>query len=470
MLIQPGITIVSAGPGSPSLLPLETADLLKQAPRIQLRTARHPLADWLRARSLSFSSFDDLYESSDDFDLLYEEMARRLLAAAEQGPLVYAVPDPAHDTSVDCLMDQASGVPVRVLPGVSPADAYLAAARASFRQSGIRIVSASALAGTAFDPSLTLLITELDTPEQAGDVKILLSDLLEDEMPVFFLQGGPDSLPRCIRIPLYEADRQTSYDHLSALLIPGSGLRDRSRHTLHDLETIMELLRAPGGCPWDGAQTHTSLKPYLVEEAWEAVSAIDDGDTDHLADELGDVLLQIVFHASIGRAFDEFTLTDVISCICRKMIARHPHVFGGAQDMADPMSDLSWEMLKRRETGSKTVNDSLEDVSPGLPSLKYAGKVIKKACQLEGFRRNPVLVSGDIRRLASLLTAADGTVNPEALGKLLLCCAELGRSAGLDPELLLHAETDRFKADFHTRWSEAEKQGKNPESLTFRED
>ena len=195
-------------------------------------------------------------------------------------------------------------------------------------------------------------------------------------------------------------------------------------------------------------QTHDTLKPYLVEEAWEAVNAIDAGDMQHLADELGDVLLQIVFHASIARSYDEFTLTDVTTHICRKMIGRHPHVFGaGHFDTAEQVSDR-WETMKLRETGSKTVGESLEDVSPGLPALKYAIKVQKKAMQLESYRRDPAVIRREITACSEKLLSPDGKLDPEVLGELLLRCTELSHRCGQDAEIILHETVDRFKSAF----------------------
>ena len=468
--MHPSITIVPIGPNSPSLLTLASADLLRTSPRLILRTDHHPVAAWLRAQNLPFTSLDDLYESTEDFDSLYHQMAARLLELCDAGPLVYAVPDPLTDRSVDELFSLCpdASTAIRVLPGVSAADEYLAAARSALRDSGVRVTAASALSSFAYDPSLPLLITELDSSQLAGDVKILLSDLLDDESPVYFLQGRDQGAPTCARLYLYELDRRPSYDHRSAVFLPGAPRADRSRYTLRDLEEIMELLRAPDGCPWDSIQTHDSLKPYLVEEAWEAVSAIDDGDMDHLADELGDVLLQIVFHASIARAFDEFTLTDVTTHISRKMIQRHPHVFGDNRlETATQVSDL-WETIKRRETGSKTVADSLEDVSPGLPSLKYAIKVQKKAMQLPGFRRDPSLIRDEIRDLSARLLT-DDALDTDTLGSLLLRCTELTHRCGQDAEILLHEAVDRYKSAFRAMHSAALSAGKSPETLTFQD-
>jgi tetrapyrrole methylase family protein/MazG family protein len=137
-------------------------------------------------------------------------------------------------------------------------------------------------------------------------------------------------------IPLYQLDNQKHYDHTAAVFLPGVDYLHRARHTFEDLERIVSRLRAPDGCPWDSVQTHRSLTPYMVEEAWEVVNAIEEDDPDHLADELGDVLFQVFIHASIGKSCGEFTLTDILTDICRKMIHRHPAVFDENRRPEDP--------------------------------------------------------------------------------------------------------------------------------------
>ncbi|MBR0391692.1 MAG: nucleoside triphosphate pyrophosphohydrolase [Oscillospiraceae bacterium] len=466
------LTVVSIGPGDPSLLTMQAADTLLHARRLFLRTDHHPVSDWLRDHHRSFESFDALYETSEDFEQLYGNLSSVLMNELLKGPVCYAVPDPVTDMSVEWLyrtVPDAAGC-IRVIPGVSSSEASFCAARADLSGSSFQVAAASSLNNCVYHPDHPLLITELNSPVLAGDVKIWLSGLLDDETQVLFLQATRSGNPAVKRISLYELDRQSVYDHLSAVLIPVLPLESRSRYDLPDLEEIMERLRAPQGCPWDRIQTHESLKPYLVEEAWEAVNAIDAGDMDHLADELGDVLLQIVFHASIGKSFDEFTFTDVVTDICRKMISRHPHVFGNEQiDNPDSVSDR-WETIKRHETGSKTVGESLEDVSPGLPSLKYAIKVWKKAMSLEGFRRDPRLIQQDIQKISGRLLNSDGSLDPRSLGFLLFYCTELSHRSGHDAEILLHETVDRFKASFHRIEKETADQGKNNESLTIRDE
>lgn len=466
------LTIVSIGPGDPSLLTLQTSDILLQARRLFLRTDHHPVAAWLKAHGCTFDSFDKLYESCEDFDQLYESISSVLSQELQYGSVCYAVPDSVTDLSVERLFtDFPDAVNrIRVLPGISSADTFLAAVRSGLKGSSVQVSSASSLENLVYQPDHPLLITELNSSVLAGDVKIWLSDLLDDETPVFFLQAGSSGMPAVYRISLFELDRRPAYNHLSAVLVPACPMESRTRYCLPDLEKIMESLRAPQGCPWDKIQTHDSLKPYLVEEAWEAVNAIDADDMDHLADELGDVLLQIVFHASIGKSFDEFTLTDVITNICQKMIKRHPHVFGNDYiDSPESVSDR-WEVIKRQETGSRTVGESLEDVSPGLPSLKYAIKVWKKAMQLEGFRRETSVIRKDILNYASSLLREDGSLNVDALGYLLFHCTELSHISGQDAEIILHETVDLFKVSFHRLEKDNVFHGKNIESLTFRDE
>ena len=412
-----------------------------------LRTGRHPASEWLTGEGLPFSTLDDLYEKEEDFDRMYRLMAETLWKMAETGPVLYGVPDPLSDASVDQLraLRPSPKDLLRVLPGVSHAACCLSGEHPVPLSGGYRVVPAAAL--DEYDPFSPCLITEIDSPMLAGEVKERLMRLLPDETPVFlFSENKP---PRSL--PLLEVDRQKRYDHLTALLSPAVPSGRRQRFTLRDLEEIMERLRAPDGCPWDRVQTHASLRPYVVEEAWETVAAINEEAPDHLAEELGDLMFQVVFHASISRACGEFDLTDVISCICGKMIRRHPHVFGDGHFESAEAVARNWESIKRAESASRTVAESLEDVSPGLPSLKYAIKVVKKAYQLPEERREPGQVMAEVLELAAGLLDDQGALKEEVLGQLLFRLCELCYCCNADGEILLHETVDRYKQEFREK-------------------
>ena len=156
----------------------------------------------------------------------------------------------------------------------------------------------------------------------------------------------------------------------------------QKRYTFEDLRDIIEQLRSENGCPWDKVQTHESLRADMLEEAYEAVDAIDKGDMDNLKEELGDVLMQVVFHSSIEAQKGGFTMDDVIQGICEKMVYRHPHVFGEISvDTAEQVL-VNWEALKKKEKHMQTQTDVLKSVPDALPALTRAKKVQKKAADV----------------------------------------------------------------------------------------
>ena len=469
------ITVVPLGPGSPDLLTLQAADLLRGGTPVCLRTERHPVSDWLKQQGVSCSSLDSLYENSDDFDAMNEAIVEKLFSMAASGDLLYAVPDPAADQSVSLLVRRADPTrfAVSVLPGVSAVDSCLAACASRTESLPLQSVSALSLNAFSWNPAASLLVTELDSRLLAGEVKLKLGTCLDDLAEVVFLEPSDEILRKPKGIHLCELDRQKRYDQTAALFVPGQDLLHRKRFCFEDLVRIMARLRARDGCPWDQVQTHDSLKPYLVEEAWETVDAIDRDEPDHLADELGDVLLQVVFHAAVGESFDEFNLTDVITHICRKMIVRHPRLFAGAAVLPDQPASVDsvqdWEKIKQMETGSKTVGESLEDVSSSLPSLKYAAKINKKLSQLPAFRQNPAEVAREIKALAASLLDGNHVLDGNAVGKLLIRCMELCRLHDQDGEILLHEAVNRLKTNYQQAEKRILRDGRQPENLTFAE-
>lgn len=213
-----------------------------------------------------------------------------------------------------------------------------------------------------------------------------------------------------------------------------------------DLRKIMELLRAPGGCPWDMAQTHQSIRANMLEEAYEAAEAIDHMDMDNLKEELGDVLLQVVFHARMAEEAEQFTFDDVVDGICKKLVYRHPHVFG-AGDAKDPEGALSaWDAQKRTEKGQKTTGDALDSVARALPALTRASKLQSKAHKV-GFDWRDISSALDklSEELEELKTAVRESSNvEEELGDLLFAAVKVGRFAQVDGEQALQRACEKF--------------------------
>jgi tetrapyrrole methylase family protein/MazG family protein len=218
------------------------------------------------------------------------------------------------------------------------------------------------------------------------------------------------------------------------------------------LVEIMERLRAPGGCPWDREQTHQSIKPYLIEEAYEVAEAIEKNDSDELRTELGDLLLQIVFHSTMAREAGVFTIEDVIGAITDKMVRRHPHVFGDVQvkDAAEVLNN--WSRIKAAERVNSEDRSAIAGVPRGMPALLRAARLGEKASHV-GFdwqRPEEVLekVREELGELDQALASGDRAATEAELGDVLLALTSLARRADLNAEDALARAADRFSHRF----------------------
>lgn len=218
------------------------------------------------------------------------------------------------------------------------------------------------------------------------------------------------------------------------------------RYGMEDLLRVMELLRAPGGCPWDRAQTHQSIRQNMLEEAYETAEAIDRGDMDNLKEELGDVLLQVVFHARMAQEAGCFDFSDVVDGVCKKLVFRHPHVFGETEAGDLEKSLHTWDAQKRAEKGQKTAADALDSVARALPGLTRAAKLQSKAAKA-GFDWKDISPAMDklSEELEEFRRAVEEDSNAEEeLGDLLFAAVKAGRFAGVDGETALQKACEKF--------------------------
>lgn len=222
----------------------------------------------------------------------------------------------------------------------------------------------------------------------------------------------------------------------------------KARYDVNDLRRVVEILRAPGGCPWDREQTHKSIRRDLLEETAELCEAIDENSTEHMREELGDVLLQVMLHSRMEEEQGVFSLDDVADGICRKLILRHPHVFGDTQ-VADSGEVLrNWEDIKRKEKAQDTTAQAMDAVCRTLPGLWRAEKVQKKAAKT-GFDWNSMdeilaKIREETDELQQALDNADEENIREELGDLLFCVVNVARRASMDPEAALHQACDKY--------------------------
>lgn len=352
---MPQLTIVGLGPGAPHSLTIEAKTLLDTADELWLRTRHHPLVDALPA-SLTVRSFDDFYERGDSFQAVYEEIAANVLALASRpGGVVYGVPGSpwVGETTVRLIVEQADmrEVEVRIVQGMSFLEPTIAALTVDALD-GLQIVDATALAGRyfpSFEPDRHTVIAQLYDRYIAADVKLVLLSLLPPDHVVTLVEAAGTRDERLVSLPVSQLDHHDrgAWGLLTSLYVPPY----EEPASLSAFMDIIAHLRSPDGCPWDRAQDHRSLRPYLLEESYETLAALDADDPVALCEELGDLLLQIALHAQIASEGGHFTIADVLKTVSHKMIRRHPHVFGDVDVTdADEVVHL-WDRLKREEKG-----------------------------------------------------------------------------------------------------------------------
>jgi len=287
-----------------------------------------------------------------------------------------------------------------------------------------------------------LLILNL-RPEGAAALRRLLLGRYPAEHPVKAWVGGAVCAFR-----LDELAREQWADYPTSLYLAPAAVSQASGWPLDPLVDVMTRLRAPDGCPWDREQSHQTLRRYLLEEAYEAVEAVDEGDPAHLCEELGDVLLQVVFHAQIAREAGHFDMRTVVNGITAKLIRRHPHVFGDA--VAETAADVTrnWEAIKRAERGNPRPESVLSGVSKGLPALTRAEKVQKRAAKVGFDWADAQGPAAKVREELDEVLAAEPADQEGELGDLLFAVVNLARKLKIDPELALGRASAKFERRF----------------------
>ncbi|MDF2522274.1 MAG: mazG, partial [Clostridia bacterium] len=325
------IVIIGLGSGDYKQLTLSAIEQLKAADVLIMRTEKHPTVDYIRSLDISFTTCDDIYDTQQTFEDTYSMISERVMKSCKEGEtLVYAVPGHplVAEKSVELLLKNAKeGFQVEIIPAVSFIDSILTALRIDPAY-GLKIIDGLSLDVQKPDFNCGNIITQVYSKFVASEIKLKLMELYQDDIEIYMIRAaGVKDLERIEKLPLYEMDRIDWVDYLTSVYIPP--VTDGARFkTMDELLNLMDTLRGEEGCPWDRKQTRESLKPYLLEETYEVLDAIEKDDIDLLVEELGDLLLQVVFHAQIAKESGEFDFHDVVSGIVKKLIERHPHVFG----------------------------------------------------------------------------------------------------------------------------------------------
>ncbi len=249
--------------------------------------------------------------------------------------------------------------------------------------------------------------------------------------------------------------------------------QQKSNYSIDDLIEIVKLLRGEGGCPWDREQTHESIKADFIEETCEAIEAIDLKDTELLREELGDVLLQVVFHCRLEEEVGSFRFEDICDGICKKLIVRHPHVFGSVQADNTDQVLKNWDAIKMQTKGQESYTDTLTSVAKSLPALMRAQKVGKRAMRAGMDFRTAQdaidCIANEKAELDAAVANGDKKNIEEELGDLLFSCVNAARHLGVDAELALKASTEKFINRFSVTEELTKAEGLNMKELPIEE-
>jgi tetrapyrrole methylase family protein/MazG family protein len=413
--------VVGLGPGPADLVTAGTlAAIDGVSPEARfLRTTRHPSASVMAGAA----SLDDLYASSETFDDVYRAGVERLVAAATyHGSIVYAVPGSPRvlERTVD-LLEVDPRVDVDVLPAMSFVDLVWHRLRVDPIEAGVRLVDGHRFAEQAAGEAGPLLVGHCHNHRVLSDVKLAYDEEAPASATVLQRLGLADEA--VFTVDWADLDRSFEPDHLTTVFVPAG-----APAVAPEMQRFVDLVRRlRADCPWDREQTHASLTRHLVEETYETVEAIaavgsPDGYA-HLEEELGDLLFQVVFHATLAAEEGAFAFADVVRGIHDKLVHRHPHVFGDAEaaTAADVMAN--WELSKRTEKGRHSVFDGIPSA---LPALLFAYEVQRKAAAIG-------------------VEAAGGDAAPDDIGAALFALVAAARRAGVDPETALRDAAVRFR-------------------------
>lgn len=443
------ISIVGLGPGDYSQISQGALEILQSSSNIFLRTEKHPTIDVLK-ESIQYTSLDHFYDNGKDFEEVYYKISEFIIESSKKGDVVYAVPGHPRvaEKTVRIIETMANekDIEVETIASMSFVDAmfnYLGIDPAE----GFKLLDAFEIQNSYVDTNTNMIITQVYDHFIASNLKLTLLEYYDYDQEVCIVTGaGVKNLESKTYIPLHELDRmENEFNYLSSLYIPKTD--KKMYNTINELQEIMDTLRGPSGCDWDKKQTHESLKKYVIEESYELCQAIDNDDIDEIIEELGDILLQVIFHCQIGQEEGYFDLKEVINGICTKLIHRHPHVFN-EQDLDMNDFEKTWEDLKQEEKGESSITEGLKRIPKYLPSLIRAEKIQNKAA-LVGFDWDNVddvfkKIEEEYQELLDEHKVGNIKYIKEELGDLLFSIVNLARFLNINPEEALNCTNQKF--------------------------
>lgn len=409
---------------------------IENAQKIMARSAFEGLENF------DVETLDGVFKSSRNFDTLNKNLASAVIKASAVSPVCYCV-DGAVCEDEACRIILKKHKDTEIIEGV-PKSAYTAGL-AGLECGQYTSVSAYGIDG--LKSCRAAVVYDIDCEYIAGEVKLKLCKLFGDEADCTFVSGG-----KAVKIKVYEIDRQKEYSSECSLAVEEGQFLTKERYDYADIEKIIKLLRAPGGCPWDRVQTNESIKGNVIEEAYELVDAIERGDDDGIEEETGDVLLQAAFHAVLKEEQGVFDGSDAATRLVKKLIFRHSHIFG--KDKAGDCGEALgvWEKNKTVEKHQTTFGETVEAVPKNFPACMRAQKVQKRAGKSGMDFANPqaaaLRLESEIKELLEAVKSGDKSCIADEAGDVLFSAVNVCRLAGADCEEALRASANKFTKRF----------------------
>lgn len=459
------ILVVGVGPGDLRYLTLEALQVLENNSKIFFRTAKHEVIEDLKKRGVSFTTYDYLYDEKNSFLEVYHCIVQDLLQQLEiekTNKIVYGVP--GHplfaERSVRLLLEEAGkrNVKITLIPGMSFIDCVCSSLKID-PIDGLLILDALEVDEKMMKSSQHTVFTQVYSRLVASDLKLILLEVYDPHHPVVIIKSAGLDDERKENRKISELDHIDWFDHLTSVYVPPQAKDEsieKDDYLLNPLVEVMNELLSPQGCPWDREQNHKSLKPYLLEEAYEVIEAIDCNDMNKLQEELGDLLLQVVFHSILAQKRGDFTVNEVVEIVTEKMIRRHPHVFGNTivKDTKEVL--INWEQIKALEKQDSKkekmgINKVMDKVNRSLPALLMAEEIQKKAKKV-GFDWHDY--QGALNKLKEEVLELEeallenGNIEEE-IGDVLFAAVNVARFAKISPEAALFLTVSKFIQRFN---------------------
>ncbi len=456
------ITVIGLGVDANDL-PFRAKELIKSHQVVIARTGETLSFKLIKQEFPNVKTLDGVYLKSRNFDTLNKNLGDEVIKLAKTSSVCYLVDGSAiEDNSVSYILKKVKDV--EIIAGVSHTAKCLERARVS----SPNVCSVTCYDINVNEISLPLVVTAIDSPIIASSVKLALSDRFGEEIDVFVTDNNGAK-----KIKLYELDRLSSYGYSTCLYIPSLPLTQKQRFDFSDLMTVLEVLRAPNGCPWDREQTEKSILKNVIEEAYELVDAVESEDDDMIIEETGDLILQSAFYLTFGEEDSRFSRYDVLSELCSKLIYRHSHVFGN--DKAGSGEDALgfWNANKIKEKGYETASEYLSAVPSAMPAVMRAEKVGKRAGKY-GFDFASVKdaiskLKEEILELETAISSKNSIDIEGECGDLMFSAVNILRLLGVEGELALKNSTEKFIKRFTLVENEVINRGKTLGDYTAEE-